>query len=81
MEKPVKVLEMIAALNYGGSQAMIVNLVRAMDRDKVQCDFIVDHPEYMGMKDIVESLGCKIYVMPTFHGTNVKEITWTGRNL
>ena len=74
MEKPVKVLEMIAALNYGGSQAMIVNLVRAMDRDKVQCDFIVDHPEYMGMKDIVESLGCKIYVMPTFHGTNVKEI-------
>ena len=74
MEKPVKVLEMIAALNYGGSQAMIVNLVRTMDRDKVQCDFIVDHPEYMGMKDIVESLGSKIYIMPTFHGTNVKEI-------
>ncbi len=74
MEKPVKVLEMIASLNYGGSQAMIVNLCRAMDRNKVQCDFIVDHPELMGMRDIVESLGSKIYILPTFKGANVSEI-------
>ena len=73
-EEPVRVLEMIASLNYGGSQAMIVNLCKAMDRNKVQCDFIVDHPELMGMKEIVESLGSKIYTMPTFKGTNVKEI-------
>ena len=74
MDRPVKVLEMIASLNYGGSQAMIVNLCRAMDRDKVQCDFIVDHPELMGMKDIVESLGSRIYIMPTFRGSNVSEV-------
>jgi len=74
MSEPVKVLEMIACLNYGGSQAMIVNLCRAMDRNKVQCDFIVDHPELMGMQKIVESLGSKIYVMPTFKGTNIKEV-------
>lgn len=70
----VKVLEMIGALNYGGSQAMIVNLCRKMDREKVHCDFIVDHPELMGMKDIVEEMGSKIYIMPTFKGTNIKEI-------
>ena len=74
MEKPVKVLEMIASLTYGGSQAMIVNLCKAMDRNRVQCDFIVDHPDMMGMKDIVESLGSKIYIMPTFKGSNVSEI-------
>ncbi|MBQ6217596.1 MAG: glycosyltransferase [Erysipelotrichaceae bacterium] len=74
MSEPVKVLEMIASLNYGGSQAMIVNLCKAMDKNKVQCDFIVDHPELMGMKDIVESLGSKIYIMPTFKGTNLKEV-------
>ncbi len=74
MEGPVKVLEMIASLNYGGSQAMIVNLCKAMDKEKVQCDFIVDHPELMGMKDIVESLGSKIYIMPTFRGSNIKEV-------
>ena len=74
MEKPVKVLEMIGALNFGGSQAMIVNLCRQMNRDNVQCDFIVDHPEYMGMAPIVEEMGSKIYIMPTFRGTNLKEV-------
>ena len=74
MEKPVKVLEMIGALNFGGSQAMIVNLCKEMDKDKVQCDFIVDHPEYMGMAPIVEEMGSKIYIMPTFRGTNLKEV-------
>lgn len=75
MNKPVKVLEMIASLNYGGSQAMIVNLVKQMNREEVQCDFIVDHPEYDGMKSIVENLGSKIYVVPSFKGTNYSEIS------
>ncbi len=74
MSKPVKVLEMIASLTYGGSQAMIVNLCKAMDQKKVHCDFIIDHPELSGMAEIIESLGSKIYVLPTFKGTNVKEI-------
>lgn len=74
MEKPVKVLEMIGALNFGGSQAMIVNLCRQMNRDNVQCDFVVDHPEYMGMAPIVEEMGSKIYIMPAFRGTNLKEV-------
>ncbi|MBQ3294890.1 MAG: glycosyltransferase [Erysipelotrichaceae bacterium] len=74
MAEPVKVLEMIGALNYGGSQAMIVNLCRAMNDDKVQCDFIVDHPEYMGMAPAVEEMGSKIFIMPTFKGTNISQI-------
>ena len=74
MPKPVKVLEMIACLNYGGSQAMIVNLCKAMNRNEVQCDFVVDHPEYSGMEDIVRSLGSELYVMPTFKGTNIAEV-------
>ena len=74
MTEPVKVLQMIASLNYGGSQAMIVNLIRAMNRKNVQCDFIVDHPEYDGMKELVESMGCKIYVVPTFKGSNIFDV-------
>ncbi|MBQ6334402.1 MAG: glycosyltransferase [Erysipelotrichaceae bacterium] len=74
MNEPVKVLEMIASLTYGGSQAMIVNLCRSMDADKVHCDFIIDHPELSGMKEIIEGMGSKIYVLPTFTGANVKEI-------
>ncbi len=74
MAEPVRVLEMIASLTYGGSQAMIVNLCRAMDDSKVHCDFIIDHPELKGMEEIIEELGSKVYVMPAFHGTNVNEV-------
>ncbi|MDO4197485.1 MAG: glycosyltransferase [Erysipelotrichaceae bacterium] len=73
MEK-VYVLEMIAALNFGGSQAMIVNLVKAMNNNNVQCDFIVDHPEYDGLRKIVEDLGCKVYEVPAFKVTNIGEV-------
>ncbi len=74
MNGPVRVLEMIASLTYGGSQAMIVNLCKAMDKNKVHCDFIIDHPELSGMREIIESMGSEIYVLPTFTGTNAKEI-------
>ena len=74
MSRQVRVLEMIASLTYGGSQAMIVNLCKAMDQKKVHCDFIIDHPELSGMAEIIESLGSKIYVLPTFKGTNVREV-------
>lgn len=74
MAEPIKVLEMIASLNYGGSQAMIVNLVKKMNRENVQCDFIVDHPEYTGMNEIVEGLGSKIYTVPAFKGSNILEV-------
>ena len=74
MNKTVKVLEMLPSLNYGGSQTMIVNLVSNMDRNEVACDFIIDHGEMMAMAPLVETLGSKIYVMPTFKGSNINEI-------
>lgn len=73
MEK-VYVLEMIAALNFGGSQAMIINHIKAMNKDNVQCDFIVDHPEYTGLRKTVEDMGCKVYEVPAFKGKNYFEV-------
>ena len=72
--KPIRVLQMIASLDYGGSQSMIINLYKAIDRNKVQFDVIVDHPELLGLADIVKELGAKIYFMPTFKGTNIHEV-------
>ena len=36
---------MIASLSPGGSQSMVINLYKKIDRSKVQFDFIVDHTE------------------------------------
>ena len=72
--KPIRVLQMTASLYHGGSQNMIVNLYKAIDRNKVQFDFIIDHPDMLDLKLVVEELGAKVYVMPTFKGTNLSEV-------
>lgn len=74
MKKPLRVLQMIASLYSGGSQAMLMNLYRNIDRKKVQFDFIVEHPEYDYYLDEIEKLGGKVYTLPAFRGANIKEV-------
>lgn len=73
----IRVLHMIASLGIGGTQAMIMNLYRKIDRSKIQFDFIIDHsesPKHTYFADEIKKLGGKIYVMPTFKGSNILEI-------
>lgn len=72
--KPIRVLQMIGSLYPGGSQTMIMNVYKNIDRSKIQFDFIIDHPEYDFYKSTIEELGGKIYVMPSFKGYNLLEI-------
>lgn len=41
MDEPIRVLQMIGSLNIGGSQSMIVNLYKKIDRTKIQFDFVL----------------------------------------
>ena len=70
----IKVLQMIGSLNVGGSQTMIMNIYRNIDRSKMQFDFVLDHPDQTYFAEEVKAMGAKIYTMPGFHGTNVSEI-------
>jgi len=70
----IRVLQMIGSLNIGGSQAMILNLYEAIDRTKVQFDFILDEPTQRELADRVIQLGGKIYEMPKFTGKNYFEV-------
>ena len=81
MSEPVRVLQMIASLYNGGSQAMIMNLYQHIDQNRVQFDFIVDHPEYDAYMPLVQELGGRIYAMPLFNGGNIKEVRSTWNNL
>ena len=74
MSEPIRVLQMIASLYSGGSQAMLMNIYRNIDRTKVQFDFIVEHPEYDYYLSEIESLGGKVYTLPAFKGSNLKEV-------
>ena len=70
----IRVLQMIGSLNIGGSQAMIMNLYRNIDRDQIQFDFILDHPDQLYFAEEVKSLGGKIYNLPEFKGTNLSSV-------
>jgi len=74
MGEPIRILQMIGSLNVGGSQAMIINLYKNIDRTKVQFDFILDHPKETYFKDTVMELGAKVYEMPTFTGKNYFQV-------
>ena len=72
--EPIRVLHMIGSLNIGGSQTMVLNLYRSIDRRQIQFDFVIDHPEEVYLKPEVENLGAKVYVMPAYNGANLVQI-------
>lgn len=53
---------------------MVMNLLRHIDRSEIMFDFVVDHPERNHYEKEARSLGAKIYIMPAFRGTNLREI-------
>ncbi len=70
----IRVLQMIGSLEAGGSQALIMELYRHIDRSKLQFDFVVDHPENQHYAAEIRALGGIIYELPCFTGRNVHMI-------
>lgn len=70
----VRVLQMIGSLDVGGSQTMIINLYKALDREKIQFDFVIDDPNGTHFVELVKSMGARVYVMPKFNGINLMQV-------
>ncbi len=70
----IRILQMIGSLNVGGSQTMLMNIYRNIDRERMQFDFVLDHPGERYFAADVEALGGRIYEMPGFTGRNAGEI-------
>ncbi len=63
---PIRVLHVLATLNRGGAENLVMNIYRTVDRSKVQFDFIVHYKVEGYFADEVRLLGGIIYVCPTF---------------
>ena len=70
----IRVLHMIGSLDVGGSQSMVMNIYRKVDKNKIQFDFIVDHPDQMYFAEEIKKMGGKIFFVPSFKGTNIVQI-------
>ena len=53
---------------------MIMNLYRNIDRNSVQFDFIIDHPQEIYFAREIQELGGRIFVLPSFNGINIHMI-------
>ncbi|WP_165062714.1 glycosyltransferase [Adlercreutzia sp. ZJ154] len=71
---------MIGGLNAGGSQSFVMSIYRSIDRDKVQFDFVLDHPDETLFVEEVESLGGKVYCLPSLADSGLKTVQkeWDG---
>ena len=70
----IRILQVLPRLRRGGSQAMVMNLYRAINRNEVQFDFIIftkDHDDYY---DEIYQLGGKVYSFTKFNGKNIVKI-------
>ena len=84
--EPLRVLQVFGALNLGGAESRVTELYRAIDRSRVQFDFLV-HTDAKGTEDssnalmsarkpehfdgILRELGARIFAVPRFHGSNL----------
>ena len=69
-KQAIRVLHVIRLMNHGGAEAMIMNLYRQIDREKVQFDFVENTTEEGAFDAEIRSLGGRIYHCPRFTGVN-----------
>lgn len=77
MQQPSRVLQVVAVMNRGGAECMIMNYYRAIDRTKVQFDFLVHYPQRGTFDDEIEAMGGRIYrAMPIRPWNYVSYFKW-----
>ena len=60
MSEPIRVLHILQRMEAGGTQALLMNIYRKINREKVQFDFLVEYPNRQFYDDEIESMGGKI---------------------
>lgn len=63
----IRVLEIVTDMGRGGIETMLMNYYRHLDRNAVQLDFLVHRQKRAVYDDEIESLGGRIYRMPTLN--------------
>lgn len=64
--EPIRILHVLATLNRGGAETMVMNLYRAMDRTQIQFDFVLHGQGKGDYDDEVRSLGGIINYVPRY---------------
>ena len=62
----MRVLQVIGAMDRGGAETVIMNLYRAMDKERLQFDFLVHEQRECDYDAEIEAMGGRIYRLPRY---------------
>ncbi len=66
----IRVLHVIGAMDRGGAETVVMNLYRAIDRSRIQFDFMVHEQRTCDYDEEIRSLGGRLFRAPRFKGVN-----------
>jgi glycosyltransferase involved in cell wall biosynthesis len=68
--KPLRILHVLAGLNPGGAESLVLNICRSLDKTKIQFDFILFSKEECTYNNEIRKLGAEIFYIPRYNGIN-----------
>ena len=68
--KPIRILHVLNAMNRAGTETMLMNLYRSIDRNIIQFDFAVTAMQRCDYDDEIERMGGRIIHYPRYKGIN-----------
>ena len=64
---PIRILHIVTYMGRGGLETMLMNYYRAIDRTKIQFDFLTHRDFRADYDDEIEALGGRIYHLPSLN--------------
>lgn len=68
--QPVRILHVLGYFNHGGTESLVMNLFRKIDRSKIMFDFVVHSQTEGFFEKEAKSLGARIHRVPQYKGYN-----------
>ncbi|WP_394218334.1 glycosyltransferase family 1 protein [Halobacillus trueperi] len=72
MTEPIRILQVVGGMNRAGTETMLMNLYRNIDRKRVQFDFISYSPEEAHYDEEIRRLGGRVFHLT--HTYSIKEL-------
>ena len=72
-DSPIRVLHVFGRLDLGGAETRTIDLLKQIDRTKVQYDFLTHTTDKQYYEETARQLGARIFSVPRFKGTNIAE--------
>ncbi len=77
MPRPIRILHVLTAMDLAGTETLLMNLYRNIDRDVIQFDFAVSSLNECAYDAEILSLGGRLYHYPRYKGINhVSYVAW-----